>query len=114
MNKYDLYITFIILLKIGFILLALTHVYFKFKHQEHSPTDEKVLYWKERIEFIFIITMALLLIYVFNPRSNNLELIDKETKILFYLFGFILLITAKWESFMKESKWYINIQEILR
>jgi hypothetical protein len=114
MNKYNLYITFIILLKAGFIILALTHLYFKFKHQEHSPTDEKVLYWKERIEFIFIITMALLLIYIFNPRSNNLQVIDKETKILFYLFGFILLITAKWDPFMRETKWYKYLQEIVK
>jgi hypothetical protein len=47
--------------------------------------------------------MSGLLIYVFNPRVDRSILVDNETKVLLYLFGFILLITAKWELFFKES-----------
>ena len=43
--------------------------------------------------------MSILLIYLFNPRVDRSVLIDKETKILLYLFGFILLIIAKWNLF---------------
>ena len=43
-----------------------------------------------------------LLIYVFNPRSNTLE-INKETKFLFYVYGFILIISADWTIFINES-----------
>lgn len=103
MKKYDIYITFIFLIKIGFILLAVTHIYLKAKGEEKSDLDKKILYWKERLEFIFIVLMSCLLIYIFNPRVDKSILIDKETKILLYLFGFVLLITAKWDIFIKES-----------
>jgi hypothetical protein len=103
MNKYDIYVTFIFLIKIGFILMAISHIYLKTKGKADSDLDKKILYWKERFEFIFIAAMAILLIYLFNPRSVKNIIIDKETKILLYLFGFILLITAKWDLFFKES-----------
>ena len=105
MNKYDMYITFIFIVKIGFIILAITHLYLKAKGKDLSPTDKKVLYWKERLEFVFVALMSALLIYLFNPRSNRSAVIDGETKLLLYLFGFILLITAKWEIFFSQAKW---------
>jgi len=111
MTKYDMYITFIFLIKVGFILMALTHIYLKAKGDEKSDLDKKVLYWKERFEFIFIATMALLLIYLFNPRRNRAALIDYETSLLLYLFGFVLIITAKWELFFKESSLMKQIQK---
>jgi len=109
-----MYITFIFLIKIGFIILAISHLYYKTKGQENTETDKKILYWKERFEFIFIALMALLLIYLFNPRTDRSVIIDKETKILLYLFGFILILTAKWEVFFKESKWFSTIQKIAK
>jgi hypothetical protein len=114
MNSFDMYITFIFLIKIGFIILAITHLYYKIKGKENTETDKKILYWKERFEFIFIALMALLLIYLFNPSTDRSVIIDKETKILLYLFGFILILTAKWEIFFKESKWFSAIQKIVK
>jgi len=113
MNKYDIYVTFIFLIKIGFIIMAVTHIYLKAKGDEKTDLDKKILYWKERFEFIFIALMSVLLIYVFNPRVERLNLIDKETKFLLYLFGFILLITAKWELFIKETLLLKKIQASL-
>ena len=98
-----MYVTFIFLIKIGFLVMAVTHIYLKAKGEEKSDLDKKILYWKERFEFIFIALMSILLIYVFNPRTDRTILVDKQTKILLYLFGFILLITAKWDLFIKES-----------
>jgi hypothetical protein len=111
MNKYDMYVTFIFLIKIGFILMAISHIYLKSKGEEKSDLDKKVLYWKERFEFIFIAAMSILLIYLFNPRKDKNMLIDKETKVLLFLFGFILLITAKWGIFFKESHLFVRIQK---
>ena len=102
MNKYDMYVTFIFLIKIGFVLMAVSHIYLKIKGDEKSDLDEKILYWKKRFEFIFIATMAILLIYLFNPRSDKNIVLDRETKILLYLFGFVLLITEKLGVFFKE------------
>ena len=112
MGYFNIYIYIIIVIKILFILTATGHIYLKIKHQENSDLDEKFLYWKERLEFVFVFLMACLLIFIFNPRKDNSRLMNKETKILFYLFGFILLITANWGTFFKESKWFKYLQEI--
>lgn len=103
MNKYDMYVTAIFVIKIGFILMAITHVYLEIKGKEKTDLDKKILFWKERFELIFTVLMSALLIYIFNPRYNNFNLIDKETKVLFYLFGFVLIITAKWRIFFEQS-----------
>lgn len=114
MNRYDMYITLIFIIKIGFILLAVTHGYLKLKGKELSPTDKKIVYWKERMEFIFIALMSILLIYLFNPRRDRSATVDSETKLLLYLFGFVLLITAKWELFFTESKWFKLTQSYIK
>ena len=103
MNKYDMYVTAIFVIKIGFILMAITHVYLEIKGKEKTDLDKKILFWKERFDFIFTALMSVLLIYIFNPRYNNFNLIDKETEVLFYLFGFVLIITAKWRIFFEQS-----------
>jgi len=111
MDYYNNYIILIIIVKICFIVLAVTHIYFKAKKQENSSLDKNILYWKDRFEFIFTFLMALLLIYLFNPFQPNNTIVNKETKILLYLFGFVLLITAKWGLFIEEAKWFTDLQE---
>ena len=111
MNYFTTYIYSIIGIKVIFILLAIAHIYFKIKGEAGSDLDKKILYWKERIEFVFIILMAILLIYIFNPRMPHTNLLNFEVKLLFYLFGFILLITADWRIFFKESKWFKYLQQ---
>jgi len=54
--------------------------------------------------------MALLLLYLFNPMQGKSVMISGETKLLLYLFGFVLLITAKWNTFIEEAKWFKKIQ----
>lgn len=114
MNYFQLCIWIIIASKIGFILMAISHLFLKANGKINSELDKKFVYWKERFEFIFIFLMSLLIIYLFNPRYNKSVLINNEIKILLYLFGFILLISAKWETFFHESKWFKYIKEILK
>ena len=111
MYNFNLYITLIFIIKLGFISLALTHIYLKVKGKSQSDLDKKIMYWKERFEFIFILLMAMLLIYLFNPRTDRIVMINGETKVLLYLFGFILLITAKWGEFFHEAEWFKYFQK---
>lgn len=104
MTPYNVYITFIIIVKLIFIFFAVSHIYLKIKGKENSETDKIVVYWKERLEFTFKLLMSILLIYLFNPRTPKAVLIEGETKLLFYLFGFVLIITAGLKDFFKESK----------
>ena len=110
MDYYTISISIIFLLKIVFIILAVAHLYLKFKNKTHSDLDKEILFWRERIEFMFTASMAVLLIYLFNPRKNRMFMINDETKVLLFLFGFVLIITANWKLFLKESNIFKKIQ----
>lgn len=94
MNKYDIYITIIIIIKIIFIILAVSRLYIKYKKPNEKELFAKIDSWKSKVELVFVIMMALLLIYLFNPRNDKIYLIDMETKILLYVYGFILIILS--------------------
>jgi hypothetical protein len=111
MNYFSAYIYSIIGVKLIFILLAITHIFLKIKGEMGSELDKKIIYWKERIEFVFIILMAFLLIYIFNPRLPHTNLLNFEVKLLIYLFGIILVISADWKLFFHESKWFKYLQQ---
>ena len=113
MDYYTIYISIIFLVKIVFVILAFTHLYLEFKNKSKSDLDKQVLFWKQRFEFIFIILMSFLLIYLFNPRKNRLFMINNETKLLFFLFGFVLIITADWKIFLKESDIFKKLQFVV-
>ena len=113
MKNLDIFIRFIIFIKICFIIFVLTHSYLKRTGKLNTELDKKALYWKDKLEFIFKALMAGLLIYLFNPRHSREILIDYETKVLLFLFGFILLITADWSTFFEESPWFLELQTIL-
>jgi hypothetical protein len=109
-TNIDYFLIFIIFIKIVFGLSAIGHVILSHSSMLVSQEyDDKFVYWKERTEFIFIVSMAILLIYHFNPRTSQKISIDRETSILFYLFGWILIITAKWSDFITGAKWYQQI-----
>ena len=113
MSYFHNYIYLIIFVKLLFVVLATSHFYLKSKGEADSDLNKKIVYWEHRVEFIFEILMAFLLIYLFNPRHDHTSLIDHHVKILLFIFGFLLLITSKWSTFFAESKWFINLQKIL-
>jgi hypothetical protein len=115
MNFYHNYIYFIIFIKFIFVVMTIFHLYLKTKgkYKYDSDLDKKLVYWKEKIEFLFGILMSILLIYLFNPSHNRSIMIDHHTKVLLYIFGFILLITAKWNTLFVENYLFKNIQKII-
>ena len=133
MTFLEIYIFFIFLIKLIFIILAITNLYLKKQipveekenqeTQENKKTDkikkqielrEKIENWKKHIELLFKFLMSLLLIYIFNPRYNRVHLINYEAKLLFFLFGIILIVTAQWKEIINESPLLVYIQNILR
>jgi hypothetical protein len=111
MDYYTSYIILVFIVKLIFITLAVTHIYLRAKGKTDSKLDKNVVYWKDRFEFIFAFLMALLLLYLFNPMNGKSIMISGETKILLYLFGIVLLITAKWGTFIEEANWFKTFQE---
>lgn len=113
MNSFDMYVTLIFIIKLCFAFFGISHLYLKYIHKEATDIDIKVLYLKDIFQFIFILLMSCLLIYLFNPLIEKTIMIDKETKMLLYLFGFILIITAKWNLFFEEPYWFKDIRQVL-
>jgi len=93
----------IIFIKFCIILCIFRHLYYVSKGKKDSSDDKDVVHKKEQLEFVFTILMAILLIYIFNPRSTNYTDLDTETRFLFYVFGFILIILADWTKFFGDS-----------
>ena len=112
MDYFTYYLFLLFALKIIFMVMAFTTIYLKVKGKENSKLYKFLFYWKERDEFVFVILMAFLLIYLFNPRKNRLNRINAETKWLLYLFGIVLIITANWSTFIGESIWVERAQDI--
>ncbi len=108
-----MYIVLIFVIKIAFVILALAHLYLRIKGKVGSETDKGILFWKERVEFVFIALMSFLLIYLFNTKTNRLSMITHETKLLLFLFGFILIITAKWGLFFEESPFFKDVKSVV-
>lgn len=115
------FIVFVIVVKVCFVGFALAH--FINTHQKQRATtsselaslehwDVRFRYWKERTEFVFIVSMALLLMYHFVPQHRRP--VNHETGILFFLFGAILLLTADWSLFVREAPWVAVVSSSLR
>ena len=126
MSLLNNYIFFIFFIKIIFVILAIMNIYLKKqipveekeknksdKIKKQVKTQQNIEYWKTHIELLFKFLMSILLIYIFNPRQNRIHLINYEAKLLFFLFGIILVVTADWKQIFNESKTFINIQSVL-
>ena len=102
----QIYILFIVLIKICFLLLVFHSLVVKRlvkknpDNTNYKTSLETIYKRKDKVEFIFTISMACLLIYLFNPNRKEHLVIDYHTKLLLYLFGFLLIITADWNSFI--------------
>ena len=109
-------IYFIIFIKLIFITSATLHFYFsRTGKPEHKEYDKKALYWKERTELIFSVSTATLLIFIFNPWYSNMKYLNREIKLIFYLFGWIIIITSDWKTFFTDLPvWWNSIRSKLK
>ena len=93
LSFYDTYLIFIIGIKILFLVSAFG--FFYYSHFSKTPASKaktsQFEIWKERTEFVFISSMTLLLLYLFFPRKIPIP-INRETNLLLFIFGCILLI----------------------
>lgn len=96
------FVTFTLIIKILFSLLVLLHYYLSKNKEDNKLNfiiDEKIMFWKNKVEFLFHICIALLLIIIFNPFKAFEKYITKEMENLFFIFGIITIITAEWDKF---------------
>ena len=115
MTAYNLLIILIIMIKVIFILLKGLAFYNRVMGIKDTLFSTNVLFWADRVEFIYTFLMAILIIALFRNavKVGVLCIYDKETIFLMYVFGFILLFTADWNEFISESTIITNIQIML-
>jgi heme/copper-type cytochrome/quinol oxidase subunit 2 len=103
-NKwYDYFILFILIIKLIYIILALIHLYLKIKGRENNSLDLKIVSYKDQLEIVFVISMSILLLYLFYPKHINPPEIDTQSRLLLFLYGIIILFTLDWTKFINES-----------
>lgn len=93
-SLFDLYIYFILAVKVLFVLMAIAE-----KLAKDKNTKATLTYWKEKTEFIFIVSMAVLCIGLFNPFRYGQLVLNHHTRILLFIYGFIVLLNADWSSY---------------
>ena len=114
MKKIDYIITFLLIVKILFVLCALVRVYLEHKKGEKNEVlIGKVEFWKDSFEFVFIAGMSLLLVYFFFPRNNKPLVTTFETRFLFFVYGILVFIKLDWKLFFQESKTFKFIQGVV-
>lgn len=109
------YIDFILIIKtfIYVILLRFIYIYLKNKWFEeekelskHLKQRENLLYWQDKLQFLFIISTCVLILYIFNPfiHKKTISIKDEKIKALFFVMAVNLLFSANWDKFIKELR----------
>jgi len=94
-SKMDIFILFIIAAKIMFSITWFLLIVFN-KTGYANLLNDDFEYARDVSEFIFNMSMAIILIVVFNPYYKYEGTIDREMRLLFFVFGTILILTADW------------------
>ena len=110
MNSYDCFIYFIVLNKILFVMFGVWHFILVRENKGETEFSANLHYWKEYCEFIFIACMAILCLYLFNPFLEIRPAINYKTRVLLFIFGFIVLLNGNWNLFFEQSKWFTLVQ----
>ena len=83
MDLYDVFLICLLIVKLIFAGAVIKN--------RISPS-EKTKKIVEVTHKIFTGLMACLLIYLFNPRKSNSDVLDKETKLFLFMFGILTLV----------------------
>lgn len=111
MKPIDSFIRFVFFIKLLYVFSSVYAFYLISRKKDDTEVYHRVEYWKERFEFIFMICMSILLVYFFSPLTGNVLRFDGETKLLFFVFGLILLIRVNWKLFFTESVWFSMLEK---
>ena len=110
MSYYNNFILCVFLSKILFVVCGVWHFILVRKNKSENELSLRLAMWKEYFEFIFLVSMALLCMHLFNPLAEIRPAINRETRVLLFIFGFIVLINCKWELIVGHSKWLALLQ----
>jgi hypothetical protein len=107
--KYLIYL--LLLLKFIYLITNISHIILVKQNKEYGTLDNTLTHINEYVEFVFIAFMSLILLYLFFPLRNNIPIIDKETKILLFVYGAIQIVSLDWTLFIEKSVIYNFIKQ---
>ena len=104
----DFFILFIIVIKICFVFFAAGNSVLNRSTNDyiHNIIEPKFKNWKNITEIIYIVSMGILLIYIFKIRDGGIRGIEEDVGFLLFLFGVVLILTANWNVLLKNYTWY--------
>jgi hypothetical protein len=94
----EIIMNIIIGVKFAFLLFIITY---NFVRGSGTKFETNVLYWKEKIEFIYIFAMVLVILYIFYPFGKNMRFLTKKMCHLIFLYGIVSLLTLNWIDLLK-------------
>jgi len=109
---FRLFVFMIIFVKILFMIFYTIQLYYKKINNQKMYVWSS--YWRELLEFIFIILMSILCIVLFNPLNKDRCINDHHIRVLLLVYGFVVLVTSDWDKFLdKLPKWFTTLQAIV-
>jgi len=86
-------IYFVILVKVIFVFFS---ILYRISVKKNSSRKTQLLFWKNKVEFIYTFLMSLILIYIFYPWNENMRFLTPKLCHLIFLYGIIGIFTAQW------------------
>jgi len=102
MDFYNTYILVTFGVKVLYFLCAIAIIILS-KKPSNEGIVKNIKYMQHRLEFVFATLLSFLLIFLFFPLRITPIILDRETKVLLFAYGMIVLLNAEWEIFFKES-----------
>ena len=85
-----------------------------YKNRNNKKMYVWASYWRELLEFIFIILMSILCIVLFNPLNKDRCINDHHIRVLLFVYGFVVLVTSNWHKFLGElPQWFRTLQRMV-
>jgi len=102
MNLYTALLNVTFCVKIGFLITVFYLKYITHTDPKNVKLQLTLSTAKGQFDFVFILLMSTILIINFNPYVEVIR-IDRETKLLFFLYGVIMILTANYTNFENKS-----------
>jgi len=97
--EFDAFTVVILIVKITFYLLVMINVFWLHYDRYTASQYPWTQRWEHRLEFVYVILTASLMLYLFNPWSPRLKYVDEEVILTFFLFAVVMITRANWERF---------------
>jgi hypothetical protein len=105
-------IILLIVLKCLVVIFSLARHYLKTHDKTMTKIYEKISYYKYDVDFVFIIGMSLLIMYLFAPPFKSNAPLEYEIKVLLFAYAIIIILTANWSQYFQTSVILNNIKTL--